>query len=396
MLIASCGGGGGSSAPVAATPSAAPAGAAVGVLTDSPIEGVEYTTSGGFTGFTDGAGHYNYNPGETVTFRIGAIVLGTVPATGTVTPLELAGTGPDAASKTTNLLVLLQSLDEDRSAAGGIRITAAARAAATAPLDLSVAPATFVAAPALGTLLASAGLPSTPVSTADALAHFRDQFYSQLRGGWVYRDASTAFVFRFGTNGRYAYGEVGPAESSGSSGIELGQLTWDAATGRFTSTPSLDTNGEWGPSHAGAADTMRLDGAGLVFTDGDDGAATTLVRVPNDPDGLVGMWALGSPTGLNVQTLVFFGNNRFMMIDPVGDTGGNCPVVRGVEYGSYTFDAAAGTLAVTQPPLYDTNGCAGLWDSVSTPPFGINETLVFNADKSQFTVGDATFHRILP
>lgn len=58
-LLSSCGGGGGGSAPT---------GSNTGVLTDSAIQGVAYSTSPSKVfGVTDAQGQYHYNPGDTVT-----------------------------------------------------------------------------------------------------------------------------------------------------------------------------------------------------------------------------------------------------------------------------------------------------------------------------------------
>ncbi|MCH6551686.1 MAG: peptide-methionine (S)-S-oxide reductase [Planctomycetes bacterium] len=44
---------------------------------DSPVGGIEYETPT-HSGITDADGHYDYEPGETVTFSLGDIVLGSV------------------------------------------------------------------------------------------------------------------------------------------------------------------------------------------------------------------------------------------------------------------------------------------------------------------------------
>lgn len=93
-----------------------------GVFLDSAVEGLAYL-SGEQAGFTDKDGKFCYDEGESVTFKIGDIVLGTVLAKSTMTPLDLV---PDAQSykdtTVTNILRFLQTLDDDKNPNNGILI----------------------------------------------------------------------------------------------------------------------------------------------------------------------------------------------------------------------------------------------------------------------------------
>ncbi|MEY4758007.1 MAG: hypothetical protein RJA34_2905 [Pseudomonadota bacterium] len=94
-----------------------------GVFLDSAVQGVAYKTSGGQTGTTDARGGYTCYAGQTMTFSIGAAVLGTVACDEAATPLELAGTTDINAVSVVNRLVFLQSLDKDDDASNGIEIS---------------------------------------------------------------------------------------------------------------------------------------------------------------------------------------------------------------------------------------------------------------------------------
>lgn len=404
FLIA-CGGGGSNDSagtPAPAAPATAQAGTSKGILTDGPVGGVQYTTSGGYSGVTGADGSYAYNPGETVTFKIGNITLGTVTATGTVTPLDLAAAATNKENVATNLLVLLQSLDADGNPSNGITINDATKtAAAAASVDLTQAPATFASTSnsALTTVMNSAGLQKTaPVSEADALAHFKDEFFKQLAGTWSIAATGAAITVRFDSQGHYIIGEAGAAEEGGQSGVEVGKIDWDPRTGKASlvgGSVTVDTNLEWGLSHPSGSEVFKIDGDKLVVIEGED--STTLTRVANDPDGLVGTWALGSASTMSTQTFTFFSNGTYLMADPVGDTEYNstddpkCGDA-GIEYGNYSFNPTTGVLAVTSAPQFDTNGCAGLWDK----PANMSEPLPlsFSTDKSTFTVGGTTFYRV--
>lgn len=112
--LSACGGGGGgsSSDPVVET----------GIFVDSRVAGVNYRTETR-SGVTTAQGEYNYVAGETVTFSIGSIILGSAAATGIVTPMSLVPGATDANNPfVTNIVKLLVSLDSDNNPDNGISI----------------------------------------------------------------------------------------------------------------------------------------------------------------------------------------------------------------------------------------------------------------------------------
>lgn len=124
MFVTACGGGnGGGKEPVAVTPS-------VGVFKDSIVGGVYYETPTR-SGFTNAKGEFDYLPGETVTFKIGDIVLGSSTGGDVVTPLSLVPGAVDATNPVvTNIVRLLLTVDADGDPSNGITVTAAASNAA--------------------------------------------------------------------------------------------------------------------------------------------------------------------------------------------------------------------------------------------------------------------------
>ena len=148
-------------------------GTKTGHLVAPAVEGVAYETDT-HQGLTDPEGGFRYEPGETVRFMVGKTLLGEVPARREVTPFDLTGapivtgtlrlcealgTGhlgllprhpcaknvyvPPARSSAAfsalvNLVVLLQSLDQDANPDNGIRITSEVRGLMThAAIDLT-------------------------------------------------------------------------------------------------------------------------------------------------------------------------------------------------------------------------------------------------------------------
>ena len=98
-----------------------------GIFVDSPVSGLQYNT-GTQSGLTDGNGRFFFQEGETVTFSIGDLVLGSGVARQVLTPVEIVVGAIHANDlKVINLCRLLQSLDVDGDPSNGIEIPAAAR-----------------------------------------------------------------------------------------------------------------------------------------------------------------------------------------------------------------------------------------------------------------------------
>ncbi|MEX2489284.1 MAG: hypothetical protein WD356_07105 [Pseudomonadales bacterium] len=108
-----------------------------GTFVDSPVDGLDYlglpSGTTGVTGDTGAAGGFEVEEGDTVTFSIGGLTLGTsgvVESNGIVTPAELAGDRTDANNaRAIRIAQFLQSLDEDGDTSNGISISANTRSA---------------------------------------------------------------------------------------------------------------------------------------------------------------------------------------------------------------------------------------------------------------------------
>lgn len=109
--------------------------ARTGQLGSIPIEGLSYRTDSE-TGTTNSQGEYRYREGETVTFAVGDLELGSVAAGQQLTLPDLAGDITD--DLTGNLAVLLQALDQDGNLNNGIRITNEASAIVNDYADLLI------------------------------------------------------------------------------------------------------------------------------------------------------------------------------------------------------------------------------------------------------------------
>ncbi len=151
----------------------------VGAFLDSAVSNIKYRTTtptGTISkeGNTDSLGQFNYLAGDTITFSVGGISLPSALAAKTITPMDLANTKDMGSNTVLNILVFLQSLDDDGNPSNGVNIPNAANSAATTAIDFSVSPAVFRSNSVFNTLVANSGSTNnTPVSLSSAMDHFK-------------------------------------------------------------------------------------------------------------------------------------------------------------------------------------------------------------------------------
>lgn len=142
-LLSACGGG--SSKPVVNEPTTL-----TGVFIDSAVEGLHYQTPT-HSGTTSIDGEFEYINGESVTFSIGGIILGSATGATQITPFDLFGLTPPSTelelraelksgevsdfSRVANIARLLVSLDNDNNPDNGIDLTGWDTALANASLS---------------------------------------------------------------------------------------------------------------------------------------------------------------------------------------------------------------------------------------------------------------------
>jgi hypothetical protein len=178
LTLTACGGSGGGDG----TTATATETVSTGVFIDSAVEGLQYETATQ-SGTTNSLGEYDYLAGETVTFSIGGIVLGSTIAGPVVTPLSLV---PDATSATnpvvTNIVRLLLSLDSDGDPDNGITISSDVTTAAN-DLAVDFSEADLSADDGITNLLNN--LPTlTLVSESVAQNHFNQTLAVQAKSTW--------------------------------------------------------------------------------------------------------------------------------------------------------------------------------------------------------------------
>lgn len=98
-----------------------------GVFIDSPVEGLAFRTDSN-EGVTDQQGTFRYQAGETVTFFLGGLELGSAPGEPLLSPVSLVEGADDSSHPAAvNISRLLQALDADGNLNNGIQLTEALR-----------------------------------------------------------------------------------------------------------------------------------------------------------------------------------------------------------------------------------------------------------------------------
>ncbi|MDO8988185.1 MAG: DUF839 domain-containing protein [Sideroxyarcus sp.] len=157
LALAGCGGG--SSSSPAST-------ALTGILSDSYVKGVTYSTSGGASGVTGTNGEFTYAAGDTVSFKIGQATLGSVNMGNTalsdlsgkkvVRPKDIAGVTDETDQKALAVAQVIQTVAGATTTATNIDVSTNAALLSTASTIDSLA--------AANTALTGAGLTPAPLS----------------------------------------------------------------------------------------------------------------------------------------------------------------------------------------------------------------------------------------
>lgn len=98
-----------------------------GIFIDSPVSGLEYQTASR-SGVTSAQGTFRYQRGETLTFSLGGVELGSAVGQAQLSPQDLINDADDSSHPAViNMARLLQTLDADGNLNNGIQLEAAVR-----------------------------------------------------------------------------------------------------------------------------------------------------------------------------------------------------------------------------------------------------------------------------
>ncbi|MGD0022680.1 MAG: carboxylesterase family protein [Smithellaceae bacterium] len=178
--------------PQLAAAASAGTGTQTGVFLDSPVSGLNYSTPT-LKGLTGPAGQFKYKFGQTVTFSIGNLTLGSATGAPILTPMSILGTADPFDQRVVNMCVLLQTLDQDGDLNNNIQITKAITPIVSGfagSIDFNQTPDNFAADSNVVNLLAALNAASPAV--------FSDAFYRGPRTLQPYAEASAHFARSIG------------------------------------------------------------------------------------------------------------------------------------------------------------------------------------------------------
>ena len=115
---------------------------------------------------------------------------------------------------------------------------------------------------------------------------------SAIQGTWYISQSGSTdqITFTFLADGTFLVADKGSPN-----GLEWGTYTWNAATGAFNYTVSINTDGDSGMSDA-LIKTVRISGNQLVFSTQKEGDFTA-TRVATAEKSIVGSWYAANPGG---------------------------------------------------------------------------------------------------
>ncbi len=358
LVLASCGGGGdggggavGSTSPVF-----------TGVLVDSPVQGLPYSTSpSGLSGRTGPNGEFQYRSGDDVLFTMGTggPVL-RAPGRPVITPFPLSGSNSITSAEQpgpVNVARYLMTLDSTP----GVDVLTMPNVLPTLPSNTCFVCGNFES------FMANAGFPLT-TSEASAKAHLKSQF--AIWGSWATASSPNEMrIFTFLSDGTFLLAnDDNPIIAGGNDGMEKGTYRWNPATNELVFQVTVNTDGIGGLSNLSSAQTppysFTIDGSGnsaVLRLGPNPGDEIPLTRVQDGVAPLVGGWTLSDPVIPGFYFVItFLADGTYVL---VSDTIGGAPA--GMERGTYQFDAGTGTLTITT--TVDSNGLFGFNEGAALP-----------------------------
>ncbi len=271
-----------------------------GQFIDSIVIGLRYETPS-VSGFTDAQGRFNYRAGEIVRFFVGDVFLGEAVGQVIITPIELvAGATDENNTQVLNIVMFLQSIDDDGDESNGIKITNVANnAAAGQSVDFTLAEGVFETNGAiqvlLSTITSSNGEARPMVSRTQARDTFRNNLLGLLagkyQGSFAGDDAGTWSV-TIDTDGNITGVSVsdvyGSDTVSGSVGSN-GQGNMDGTVGGSTFSGNFNRNGTVSGTWSDGEDSGTFTGNRISSTPPPAGGDSGSLSIAGADSSVVGM-----------------------------------------------------------------------------------------------------------
>lgn len=194
-------------------------------------------------------------------------------------------------------------------------------------------------------------------------------------GGWnltrvngsVLPDYVAATV-TFMADGTYMLATDFPLDPYSGPGMERGTFDVNPTSMLFTSTQTVDTNGQAGFSHTQGPQTGSFIDSNTMLATGPSGDFTW-TRLASATNALVGSWRLIGVPDVNVA-LSFMADGTYMMAEDHPTGLDSMHGQNGMERGTYSWDQLSGAFSSTT--LSDTTGQWGLSHPMAPRTFSLN------------------------
>ncbi len=274
FFIVACGGGGGGGGSSGGDSSSTPTNN--GMFIDSAVKGLTYSTSTQ-SGQTNSSGTFSYKSGETVSFYIGNILIGSASGQSVITPIDIVSGGNIDNATVLNIARVLQTFDSDRNVSNGITLVDAAENFSS-ELGVDFSSNAFITnlINKVNTTEVNAGRSSLiEINATTAKAHLQDTFSSLVSGNdpldsnqWYLTDLNITAVHA-DYNGSSANGSIIQIVDTGIDPIHediFANLDLDKSYNAETGTP-LNCTPDSGESHgtqcAGIASARGYNNKGI-------------------------------------------------------------------------------------------------------------------------------------
>lgn len=238
-------------------------GISTGYFLDSAVAGISYDCApSGQSGTTQGGGSYTYVSGDTCSFSLGAVALGSAGAGEIVTPVELVSGGTPSHNTVLNIVRLLTTADDDGDPSNGINIPGEVAAAADSWSGVDITSGTFAVDTEVVNMVADidAAIPGRTVTLTSEVA------------AQSHMEATAACVY----SGLYK----GSWSINGGTG-DWGIIVFPSLSAQGISNDNTGGEGFWSGSYNNSTNVITLSGDHA----GDAGTVTSTSMTPDNISG---------------------------------------------------------------------------------------------------------------
>lgn len=223
------------------------------------------------------------------------------------------------------------------------------------------------------------------------------QSATDIVGGWLLQpsssSASDVLLITFTSDGKF-YGVQD--EVCCGNGVEYGTYAWTPTTGALTYAATVNTDGDLGLAGSGSNSGCQkavVSGNALTLSLCGNPSSFTLTRVASTTSPIVGSWYVAIGTANDDRVFTFLSDGTYLSAS--NESPARDPLVaKGIERGTYTWNASSG--ALTHATTVNTDGQGGLSHSMCKTAVvsGNSLTLTCASTSNPTAIGSFTAARV--